>query len=96
MRVISTIFGIVAAILLILSPAIEQHFARTRPQKIDVQSGRVYEIHARGGTIVYLNKTEYLVKTFVFYGGVLSAIICGGLVAARRNKQNSIKLIKRD
>lgn len=86
MKMASIIFGVIAAVLLIASPAIEQYYGSTKPRQIDPQSGKVYEINVRGGVVVYLNKTEYAIKAFIFYGGVLSAIICGALVASRKKK----------
>lgn len=86
MRVVVVIFGLLAAILLISSPIVEQHLGNTRPHQIDESSGRVYEVPVRGGQPVYLTKAEYVSKSSIFYGGISCAIVFGWLLSKKRRR----------
>jgi len=57
------------------------HYAYTMPQSPQPQTGRVYRIMVKHGTVVYVSKQEFDRANFVFHGLFDVGVVCFGLLA---------------
>lgn len=64
--------------LLILWMGLDTYYAHTRSKVPDPDSGRIYQINAHGA-IAFLTRGEDLLLNSLFCGGILCAVVGGGM-----------------
>lgn len=64
--------------LLILWMGVDTYYAHTRAKVPDIVNGRIHRINVHGA-VAYLTWKEDLLLNMLFYGGILCAVVGGGI-----------------
>jgi hypothetical protein len=67
------------------SAYLERLYATHRPSSADVVSGYVYEHHVRGGSVVFISRSDSWALSGTIYGGLLLGIF--GAFMLERSKR---------
>ena len=87
MKFLATILLVIGALMALSAPIVEWEYIQVQSAFPDEASGRVYKRVVRGGSVVYLTRTEYWVHEGQLMVGIL-VLAAGGLLH-KRAKQSA-------